>query len=237
MSKDETSDHEKNIDKWLDQNGATPMSEELAQFLANESKDESEEALKQRIHTANYIAHQADVMNDDEVPNWNRGAAFEQDKKPWWQWQGLPVLSTGFSIFALLLVVFNVEFVVQDEGVLLSFGGQSNAQQEAKVAALVDLRLKEFASEQQVVLANYTSDIKVKQQESNLQLASYIFSTARQERTEDMNELIGYLVEQRKDEQLDQKIRFSQLEQKINRATYSNDKNTKFQPANWAVEE
>lgn len=232
------SDLEKEFNRWLDQKGQQPMSEDLANFLATKSEDEEGQLWQERIHTANYFANQADINTEYEVPNWDRGSTFEGTKSPWWQWQGLPILSTGFSIFAVMLVIFNVQFSVESEGVLLSFGGQASKGQEERVAALVDQRLKEFASEQQVVLANYTADIKVKQQENSLQLANYIFSTARQERKEDMNELITYLVEQRKDEKLDQKIRFSELERQITKASYKQDVGqSSIKPADWAVEE
>lgn len=232
------SDHDKEFSRWLDQKGKEPMSDELANLLAEQSENDDNQVWQDRIHTANYMANQADITPEQEVPNWDRGSTFEDNASPWWQWQGLPILSTGFSIFAVMFVIFNVQFSVESDGVLLSFGGQASKGQEEKIAALVDQRLMEFASEQQVVLANYASDIKVKQQENSLQLANYIFSTARQERKEDMNELITYLVEQRKDEKLDQKIRFSELERQITQASYKQDLGqSTMKPADWAVEE
>ncbi len=156
-------------------------------------------------------------------------------------------MSMAFSMFAMALVLFKVELVFQPEGVLLSFSGSASENQDAKMSALVDLRLKEFAAEQQVVLANYATDIQGKQQDSNLQLATYIMGASRQERKEDMTDFIQYINEQRQDEKFDQKIKFQELERKIQyrkadqRNNYNdiglNQNNLKAVPTNWNSEE
>ena len=225
---------EQQFSDWLD---GKPLSKEL----------EQDEQWLQRVHTANYVGHQADMTPEQQVPHWDRGAMFDSDKKAWWQWQGLPAMSMAFSMFAMALVLFKVELVFQPEGVLLSFSGSASENQDAKMSALVDLRLKEFAAEQQVVLANYATDIQVKQQDSNLQLATYIMGASRQERQEDMTDFIQYINEQRQDEKLDQKIKYQELERKIQyrKAVQRNDYNTiglnqnnlKTVPANWNSEE
>jgi len=87
--------------------------------------------------------------------------------------------------------------------------------QDKKIAALVEQKLQTFASEQQVVLANYAADIKVKQQDNNLQLASYIMGASRQERKEDITEFINYVNDQRKDAQFEQTMKFNQIEQAL----------------------
>jgi len=212
----------------------------------NKALEEDEQWLK-RVHTANYVGHQADITPEHKVPDWDRGAMFESDTKRWWQWQGLPAMSMAFSMFAITLVLFKVELVFQPEGVLLSFAGSISENQDNKLSAMVDLRLKEFAAEQQVVLANYATDIQANQQDSNLQLASYIMGASRQERKEDMTDFIQYINEQRQDEKFDQKIKFQELEQKIQyqktsqRNSYdklgSNREDLKTAPTNWNSEE
>ena len=225
---------EQQFSDWLD---GKPLSKEL----------EQDEQWLQRVHTANYVGHQADMTVEQQVPNWDRGAMFDSDKKSWWQWQGLPAMSMAFSMFAMALVLFKVELIFQPEGVLLSFSGSASENQDAKMSALVDLRLKEFAAEQQVVLANYATDIQGKQQDSNLQLATYIMGASRQERKEDMTDFIQYINEQRQDEKFDQKIKFQELERKIQyrkadqRNNYNdiglNQNNLKAVPTNWNSEE
>ena len=98
------------------------------------------------------------------------------------------------------------------------------------------------------MLANYATDFTSNQQESNLQLATYVMGAARQERKEDMGDFITYFNEQRKDENFNQKIKYQQLERKINRTSYENttkpsllnkSENIGYQidPANWTTEE
>ncbi|WDE14445.1 hypothetical protein H3N35_06950 [Thalassomonas haliotis] len=188
---------------------------------------------------AQQLFHQASLEEERAVPAWDRGSTFSGgEQKSWWQWSGLPALSMACSLFALALVLLKVELVVQDEGILLTFAGNSQAQQETLVNTLVEQKLKEFAGEQQVVLANYAADIVTRQQDNNLQLASYILDASRQERQEDIGDFISYINDQRKDEQLEQKIKFQQLEHKIKLQTISTTSSAKTaKPANWRIEE
>jgi hypothetical protein len=170
-----------------------------------------------------WLEHQVSLQPEHSVPKWDRAAAFESGKILWWQWRGLPAMSMMFSVFALVLVLFKVELVMKDGGVLLTFTGSAKEEKvsysQAEVNALVDEKIEHklqlFAHEQQVVLANYAADIKVNQQETNLQLASYIMGASRQERKEDIGDFIQYINDQRADDSLDNKIKFQQLESRI----------------------
>lgn len=227
------SDQEQKFTRWLD--GKSPQ--------ANNSSGQQDKCWQDREEMAQQLFHQASLEQERSVPSWDRGSTFSGDaEKSWWQWSGLPVLSMACSLFAVALVLLKVELVLQDEGILLSFAGNSQAQQQAKqetlVNTLVEQKLKEFASEQQVVLANYAADIVTRQQDNNLQLASYILDASRQERQEDIGDFISYINDQRKDAQLDQKIKFQQLEHKIKLQTISNTSSAKTaKPANWRIEE
>ncbi len=215
-----------------------------------EQQDFSDESLWQQRHAvAERLAHHADVAEQAQVPNWDRGAAFSGESVnrqrgdtlalSWWQWRGLPVASMAFSFLAIAMVLLKVELVVKSEGIMLSFAGNREAITKQQVAQLVDQRLQTFASEQQVVLANYAADIKVKQQESNLQLASYIMGASRQERKEDITEFIKYINDQRADEQFEQNMKFKQLEQAIKYRNTRFDNSLALQPqaADWTTEE
>ena len=127
----------------------------------------------------------------------------------------LTCVINGILMFAIALVLFKVELVMQDGGILLSFADNNSQLQQQKMVKLVDEKLKDFAQEQQILLTNYAADIKVQQQDNNLQLASYIMGASRQERKEDISDFIQYINAQRKDELLDQKIKYQQLEQAI----------------------
>jgi hypothetical protein len=227
-----------------------------------------DEQWQAREEFANYISHQAQMAQEHQVPAWDRGKAFSRDEEPWWKWQGLSVMSMACSIVVICLVLMKVELVIKPEGVLLTFAGGKehtieemvksnsliNEKIEERVNEKLNLKLKEFASEQQVVLANYMADFTVNlaanQQDNNLRLASYILGTSRQERKEDMTDFINYINVQRKNESLDQTIRFDQLERAINyqtikqRMDLNKDNNTHtgesgltLKPANWTSRE
>lgn len=225
---------EREFTNWLDDKSA-------------ECEVEEDKVWQQRKNTAHFIQHQADVIPEADVPHWDRASSFYSEKVPFWQWRGLPALSMAFSMFAIALVIFKVELVMQDDGVLLSFAGDKSQLQQQKMATFVDQKLQSFAQEQQVLLANYAADIKVQQQENNLQLASYIMGASRQERKEDISDFIQYINAQRKDELLDQKIKYQQLEQaiKYNKASQRKNINNfgmnegehKSTPVNWTSEE
>jgi len=232
MSKEKNPELEEMFAQWLEQKNNSEDSGNKQEKL------QEDEVWLQRMQTANYLAHQADVIDTEKVPHWDRSAAFESDKSPWWQWQGLPAMSLAFSFFAIALVLFKVEIVMQDEGMLLSFSGSQSISQDKKVAALVEQKLQAFASEQQVILANYAADIKVKQQDNNLQLASYIIGASRQERKEDFSEFINYVSDQRDDDRFNQNIKFKQLEQDVlfQKANFEQS-GFKEKPVNWTTED
>lgn len=217
----------------------------FSEWLTNkESRSRNKETLDsspvwhQRALVAEQVEHFAEVTADEQVPEWDRGASFESDSRPWWQWQGLPAMSFACSLFAMSLVLFNVEVNIQEQGVTISFAGNNQAKTSQYVETLLDQKLQSFANEQQVVLANYAADISAKQQEGNLQLASYILGASRQERKEDMNDFIKYINDQRQDDQLDQQLKFKRFAETIlyQSASISPVKND-VSSTNWITEE
>ena len=238
MSNNNELEQEKKFANWLD---GKSDDTELNASLHDEIN------WQERKNTAEFLKHQVAMSNEVDVPAWDRTQGFHSDNTPFWQWRGLPALSMAFSMFAMALVLFKVELVMQDGGVLVSFAGSSAQQQDKKIEKLVNEKLQGFAQEQQVILANYAADIKVQQQDSNLQLASYIIGASRQERKEDISDFIQYINAQRKDELLEQKIKYQQLEQaiKYNNAYQRDNKNSfglnqdniNAKPTNWISEE
>jgi len=222
----------------------------FANWLDGKSDDcqfENETLWQERKNTVKALEHHVAMSGEEAVPTWDRASGFASDNVPFWQGRGLPLLSMAFSVFAVALVLFKVELVLQDNGILLSFAGNNTQLQDQKLAKLVDEKLQSFAQEQQVVLANYAADIKVTQQDNNLQLASYIIGASRQERKEDINDFMQYINAQRKDELLEQKIKYQELEQAIKYSKAYQRENAKgfglkqgelpSTPANWTAEE
>ncbi len=185
------------------------------------------------------IAHQASVEIEHEVPDWHRAQAFEQHFEAekittqgnainWRMWLGVPTLSMAFSASAIAIIMTFMQGQTFDQQALdkqvTALIDQQVAEQltstltskdNAYIETLVNLKLREFAAEQQVILANYRADMSTQQQNNNLALASYVIGASRKERNEDMSDFISFFNAQRKDEQLTQKIKFKQLEREI----------------------
>lgn len=185
-------------------------------------KDDVNKQANQHSELIDEISHQVSLETEFEVPNWNRAAAFEEnsnragikfEETPWWHWQSFGGLAfaTSLSILALLSVFINQGNSLDQQTIAALVKEQVKQQLDVEV----NRKLKEFASEQQVVLANYKAELSERQEKSNLQLAGYVMSSTRIERQEDIANFASFVNAQRKDEQLDQKIRFKQLEQAI----------------------
>jgi len=185
------------------------------------------------------LTQQVSLEAEQEVPNWHRAEAFEQHFKDeqstangksinWGMWFGVPALSMACSAFAITVVMSFTQEQGLDQQALTAFidqqvqqkvsaqlASQISFQSNDDVETLVTLKLREFAAEQQVVLANYRADMSAEQQKNNLTLAGYVIGASRKERKEDMSDLISFIKEQRADEQLAQKIKFQQLEREV----------------------
>ncbi|MEW6996729.1 hypothetical protein AADZ86_03350 [Colwelliaceae bacterium BS250] len=203
------SEQEKLFQLWLDGN----LTAEQSQIFAQQVQDD--EHLEQRLATARFVEQQVHCYEPKKVPAWDRASSFASDKKPWWQWQGLPALSLACSVCAIALVMFKVEVAVQDSGLLVNFGGSATTAvasiDNQAIDNLINQRLQEFAKEQETVLANYAGNLKTEQQDNNLQLVSYVLGTTRQERQQDMSSFVKYVNDQRDDDAIDQKLRYQQL--------------------------
>jgi len=185
-------------------------------------KDDKDKRAQQHREFMDEITHQVSLEDEHDVPNWNRATAFEEnsnrvgmkrDEAPWWHWQGYGGLAfaTSLSVFALFSVFINKNEGFDQQAIAVLVKEQVAQQLDVEV----NRKLREFASEQQVVLANYKAELSERQEKNNLQLAGYVISSARSERKEDMADFVSFINDKRKDEQLDQKIRFQQLEQAI----------------------
>ncbi len=191
-------------------------------------EDELDEAWQQRKSLAANIAKQASLEKEQDVPNWHREAAFEQYSPQtsahsahasWWQRFGFApsqgfaaaALACSMSVIALVGVFINNNARVDQQAIAALVKTQVAEQLDSEV----NRKLREFASEQQVILANYKAELSARQESSNLQLAGYVISSARDERKEDLSDFVSFINAQRKDEQLAQKIKFQQLEQAI----------------------
>jgi len=185
-------------------------------------KEDINKQAQQHSELIEEITQQANCETEYEVPKWDRAAAFEQNSNsletkfevtPWWHLQSFGGLAfaTSLSIIALLSVYINKGENL-DQYTIAMLVKEQVAQQ---IDVEVNRKLREFANEQQVILANYKVELIERQEKNSLQLAGYVMSATRNERKEDLTDFVSFISAKRKDEQLDQKIRFQQLEQAI----------------------
>lgn len=157
-----------------------------------------------------WLQRTADNMVNEPVPEWPRERTFRATAATtlrWWQKPWLPMTSLAASAFAMLLVIGQVQFHNTADGFSVSFGGGVD---EAKLTAMVEQRLNEYGAAQQLTLANYASNLREDFREdfrtelgtANQQLVNYVLATNRQERQDDMEDLIRFVNAQREDDQV-----------------------------------
>ena len=140
----------------------------LAAWLENRLTQEERREFETLCQENNDFAAQVELANQSimlaqdyepvPVPNWDKDASFlAPPKVSWWQWQGFPVASMAMSIFAVCLVVFNIEFRFEDNGMMISFAGQNEQQkleqqQKALIAKQAALKQKLQQQESERIL-------------------------------------------------------------------------------------
>lgn len=110
---------------------------------------------------------------------------------------------TRLPALAVLAVVTQLQVEVTGQGFNVHFGGSLSEQQ---LQAAVDEKMAVLAAEQQLQLANYAANLRQDFSDdvaaANQQLVNYVLTTNRNERQEDMEDLIRYVNAQREDDQV-----------------------------------
>lgn len=183
------------------------------QRLVFERRCVDDESFNKQVEAANMFAMQAEHYQAESVPNWDREQTFDMpDKSKWWQWQGLATLSFATSMCAIVMVLTGLQVSMDDGAMTISFTGK---QSEQEIDRLVNARLAEFQTNQQLVLSNYNQALQRQQLDASTQLTQYLLGASRQERREDFAELIKYVNEQRGDDQLFYVRQLNKLQQDI----------------------
>lgn len=178
------------FENWLD--GKTVDARTIQQW-------QQDEQLAAAHETSLWLKHQGECLEQQPVPQWDREATLGPDRhtRQWFSWlRGSPALSMAMSVAAILMVLFRVEIHFNDNGLLLTFAGDQSQQTDT----LIDEKLRAFGRDQQIIMANYVDDIQSQQRNEITQLATYLINASRQERQEDLGELVGFLKDQRKDD-------------------------------------
>jgi hypothetical protein len=173
---------------------------------------------------------QSETFQTLEVPDWHRDSTFDSEvyqhsrfneaksSKRWWHWQGLPALSLGTSMLAVVMVLSGLQIDSNDGALTISF---SKGYDNSKVEQLVNSKLQQYQQNQQLALNTFAQTLQRQQLDASTQLTQYLLTSSRQERKEDFAELIKFVNQQRGDDQLFYVRQLNKLQQEINDADKS----------------
>lgn len=212
--------------RWLE---GVLSQQEQEQF---EQLRKSDAEFAQRVSSCEQMNLLSESFQDYDVPDWDRESTISKNKKskdeqpkddktPWWQWSGLPIVSMSCSAAAICMVLFNLQVQVKEGTVVIGF---ANSYSDADIAALVDEKVKEVSAlsnqENAQILAQYQQQLQQQQQQFSTQLADYILTSNRTERKEDFAELIKFVNEQRNDDQVYYARQLSLLEENLSQDNF-----------------
>ena len=150
-----------------------------------------------------------------EVPNWNRNAGFEQylQKPSWWQTQGLSMTAMAFSLFACVVMLFDLKVNVSDNGLTIATAGQVQKME-------LEQQFADLAAKNSIEIQNRLDNFQANQQQNTAQLVSYVLNNSRVERQEDIQDMVELIQQQRRDDLDYLKQQFSDINYNLRRADY-----------------
>lgn len=178
-----------------------------------------------QVEAANLMQMQSETYESQEVPDWHKDKTFDPEfyrdsnfnqrepaKRSWWQWQGLPAMSLGTSMLAIVMVLSGLQINTDNEAVTISF---SKGYDSNKIEQLVNNKLQQYQQNQQLALNTFAQTLQRQQLDASTQLTQYLLTSSRQERKEDFAELIKFVNQQRGDDQLFYARQLNKLQQDI----------------------
>lgn len=166
------------------------------------------------------IAEQAE-MEPIDMPSWDRNAGFNQylRQQSWWQRQGTSMLALTFSVFACVVMLFDLKVVSNEQGFSIARGGDQ--QQFAE-------QLARFAEQNDRQIQQRLDDFQIAQQKSTSEVVDYLMTNSRIERNEDIQDMVA-LIQQQRDDDLDYlKQQFSDMNYQIRRTRQDQRFNNEF---------
>lgn len=182
-----------------------------------ECDNSSEDWRESRQQTAQFLSDMKDDMNVLDVPKWDRQAMFNATTaNPKTAFSLMPWLSMTCSIFAVCLVLFNVQIQQTETGVSIAFNNApSRTMSQAEVDAAVAEGIKQYEQENELKVAQLVMQLQEQQNQSNLKLANYLLDSARKERKQDISDVFLHFTDQMAEQQSRQNIQYKQLEQAV----------------------
>jgi len=134
-------------------------------------------------------------MGSVDVPSWNKNAAFDQYlRQPnWWKSQGMAMTAMCFSLFACVVMLFDLR-------VNISNGGLTIASQEQSQNKELSAEFARLARQNNELIQTRLDNFQLNQQQSTAQMVSYILENSRAERKEDILDVVSLIQRQRVDD-------------------------------------
>lgn len=202
------------FDSWME--GKTLTSEELHSL-------QQDPVWSQRMAVHVEMLELADSMSQSvEVPQWRKDKGFEQylAKPSWWQNQGTSLVALSFSIFACLIMLFDVRLVNTNNGRELVINDQSQQ-------SWLEQQFVQLAEQNNQFINSRMDDLIAKQQDDTAQLASYLVANSRLERKEDIADVVRVIQQQRQDDMRYLRQQFSDVNYNLRLASQQNNRNVR----------
>ncbi|WP_144391700.1 zf-HC2 domain-containing protein [Pleionea sediminis] len=137
------------------------------------------------------------TWHEQTPPNWHRTAFVarsRQSKHVNW----MNRLSLATSTLAIMLVLFRVEFISNDSGFSVSFGGKGS---QSEIASIVEQKVSQLAEQQAEYIDTRFENQKLDRVSENQEMVKALLAHNRSERRQDMNVLMASWLQQRDSDQ------------------------------------
>ncbi|TQV89773.1 anti-sigma factor family protein [Aliikangiella coralliicola] len=174
---------------YIDEKLSPAVRKQVEQALDN---CETCQSCYQQAIALHQAAHQ---WKQEPVPEWHRTeyAVRPRQRQPGWlNWAAMAT-----STLAILMVIFQVQFSVNDSGFNIAFGNQSNQQ----VNTLIEEKLNEYKKQQALLIEARFVAQSDKQATANQLLVANLLEKTREERRDDLNFLVTGIQSQRFEDQ------------------------------------
>lgn len=229
MPHNESDNLERLFASWL---SGEPISNEDLQSL------KSHPEWAERIRVAENIeSHNQQFEASINVPEWDTATTFTRNTRPrstrgWLSNTLMPTLAMTFSIFACVVMLFDLNLVHREGSWQVLTGedyrAQWQKQQQAEMSAQLNERLNDWYLQSSNHITMTFDKLEAQQTENTTRLANYLLTSSRTERQQDIQRMVQVLKAQQSEE-------LAYLEDEISRLQYQFRVATEPRPSSTAL--
>lgn len=198
--------------------------ESLSKEQLNQLKNDSEWAERMQV-AENMKFHNQQFESSVKTPEWDRVSTYTRSvvnqQKGWLQTTLVPSLAMTFSVFACVVMLFDINLVKQEGQwqVLTGSDYREQWQQEQQAAITtqinhqLDQKLNDWYVQSSAHITNTFDKLETRQAENTTRLANYLLESSRAERQQDIQRVVHLLQSQQSED-------LAYLEDEINRLQY-----------------